>query len=90
MKLTHKPGGEYGIDYGVVVVFLLWIVATIVLLTMLAIRSLQEKRIYLDFNATTPIASEVVAAINQALIEPFGAFTATWHEFPQYRCGTLI
>jgi hypothetical protein len=39
MKLTHKPGGEYGIDYGVVVVFLLWIVATIVLLTMLAIRS---------------------------------------------------
>jgi cysteine desulfurase len=33
---------------------------------------MREKQIYLDFNATTPIAPEVVAAINQALIEPFG------------------
>jgi cysteine desulfurase len=33
---------------------------------------MQEERIYLDFNATTPIAPEVAAAINQALIEPFG------------------
>jgi cysteine desulfurase len=32
----------------------------------------QEQRIYLDFNATTPIAPEVAAAINQALTEPFG------------------
>ena len=31
-----------------------------------------EKRIYLDFNATTPIAPEVAAAINKAVIEPFG------------------
>jgi len=33
---------------------------------------MQEKPIYLDFNATTPIAPEVGAAISQALIEPFG------------------
>jgi cysteine desulfurase len=33
---------------------------------------MQEKCIYLDFNATTPIAPEVAAAIKQALIEPFG------------------
>ena len=33
---------------------------------------MREKRIYLDFNATTPIAPEVAAAINQALNEPFG------------------
>jgi cysteine desulfurase len=33
---------------------------------------MQEKRIYLDFNATTPIAREVAAAINQALTGPFG------------------
>src|SRR6266568_2590190 len=33
---------------------------------------MQEKRIYLDFNATTPIAPEVAAAIKQALTEPFG------------------
>ena len=33
---------------------------------------MQDKCIYLDFNATTPIAPEVAAAINQALIEPFG------------------
>ena len=33
---------------------------------------MQEHRIYLDFNATTPIAPEVVAAMNQALTEPFG------------------
>ena len=33
---------------------------------------MQEKRIYLDFNATTPIAPEVAAAINQVLAEPFG------------------
>jgi cysteine desulfurase len=33
---------------------------------------MQEKRIYLDFNATTPIAPEVAATISEALIEPFG------------------
>ena len=33
---------------------------------------MQEERIYLDFNATTPIAPEVADAIHQALIEPFG------------------
>ena len=33
---------------------------------------MQEDRIYLDFNATTPIAPEVAAAMNQALTEPFG------------------
>jgi cysteine desulfurase len=32
----------------------------------------QEKPIYLDFNATTPIAPKVAAAMSQALIEPFG------------------
>ena len=30
-----------------------------------------EKSIYLDFNATTPIAPEVAAAISQVLAEPF-------------------
>src|SRR5215469_7714040 len=30
------------------------------------------QRIYLDFNATTPIAPEVTGAINQVLEEPFG------------------
>ena len=30
------------------------------------------QRIYLDFNATSPIAPEVAVAINQALMEPFG------------------
>ncbi len=33
---------------------------------------MHDQRIYLDFNATTPIAPEVAAAINQALTEPFG------------------
>ena len=33
---------------------------------------MQQRRIYLDFNATTPIAPEVAAAISQALKEPFG------------------
>src|SRR5216683_4863844 len=36
------------------------------------IKAMQDQRIYLDFNATTPIAPEVAAAINQALTEPFG------------------
>ena len=35
-------------------------------------KEMQDQRIYLDFNATTPIAPEVAAAINQALTEPFG------------------
>jgi cysteine desulfurase len=35
-------------------------------------RTMQEKPIYLDFNATTPIAPEVATAISQALTEPFG------------------
>jgi cysteine desulfurase len=30
------------------------------------------QRIYLDFNATTPVAPEVAAAIKQAMAEPFG------------------
>jgi len=33
---------------------------------------MHDKHIYLDFNATTPIAPEVAAAINQALTESFG------------------
>ena len=33
---------------------------------------MQGKRIYLDFNASTPLAPEVVAAMNQVLAEPFG------------------
>lgn len=33
---------------------------------------MQERRIYLDFNATTPIAPEVAAAMSRALTEPFG------------------
>src|SRR6516162_9676444 len=33
---------------------------------------MQEDSIYLDFNATTPIAPEVVPSMNQALTEPFG------------------
>lgn len=33
---------------------------------------MREQRIYLDFNATTPIAPEVAAAVSQTLTEPFG------------------
>jgi cysteine desulfurase len=33
---------------------------------------MREQRIYLDFNATTPIAPEVAGAVTQTLIEPFG------------------
>ena len=33
---------------------------------------MQEQPIYLDFNATTPIAPEVAAEITRALTEPFG------------------
>jgi cysteine desulfurase len=32
----------------------------------------QQRRIYLDFNATTPIAPEVAAAMSHVLTEPFG------------------
>ena len=39
MRLDHKPGSDYGIDYGVVVLYLLWITATIALLITLAVRS---------------------------------------------------
>ena len=38
MRLSHKAGCDYGVDYGAVVVFFLWVVATIVLLVVLAIR----------------------------------------------------
>lgn len=33
---------------------------------------MRQRRIYLDFNATTPIAPEVAAAMSHALREPFG------------------
>src|SRR5713226_961373 len=36
------------------------------------VKAMQEKRIYLDFNATTPIAPEVATAIDQVLTGPFG------------------
>jgi len=40
---------------------------------------MEEDRIYLDFNATTPIAPEVAAAMNQALAEPFAnPSSETW------------
>ena len=38
MRLSHKAGCDYGVDYGAVVVFFLWVVATILLLVVLAIR----------------------------------------------------
>jgi len=38
MRLSHKAGCDYGVDYGAVVVFFLWVVATIVLLVVLAVR----------------------------------------------------
>ena len=33
---------------------------------------MHERHIYFDFNATTPIAPEVAAAITQAMTKPFG------------------
>lgn len=38
MRLDHKAGSDYGIDYGVVAVVLMWLIATIALLVVLAIR----------------------------------------------------
>jgi tetrahydromethanopterin S-methyltransferase subunit G len=38
MPFTHKPGSDYGIDYGVIATFLLWVLATIILLVALAVR----------------------------------------------------
>jgi cysteine desulfurase len=47
------------------------------------IKAMREKRIYLDFNATTPIAPEVAATIHQALAEPFGnPFSEHWAGLP--------
>jgi cysteine desulfurase len=43
----------------------------------------QQRRIYLDFNATTPIAPEVAAAMNDVLMEPFGNPSSQhWAGFP--------
>lgn len=40
-------------------------------------------RIYLDFNATTPIAPEVAAAMSDGLTEPFGNPSSQhWAGFP--------
>ena len=44
---------------------------------------MQQRRIYLDFNATTPIAPEVAAAISDVLMEPFGNPSSQhWAGFP--------
>jgi cysteine desulfurase len=43
----------------------------------------QQRRIYLDFNATTPIAPEVAAAMSDVLMEPFGNPSSQhWAGFP--------
>jgi cysteine desulfurase len=43
----------------------------------------QQRRIYLDFNATTPIAPEVAAAMGDILMEPFGNPSSQhWAGFP--------
>jgi cysteine desulfurase len=43
----------------------------------------QQRRIYLDFKATTPIAPEVAAAISDVLMEPFGNPSSQhWAGFP--------
>jgi cysteine desulfurase len=44
---------------------------------------MQQRRIYLDFNATTPLAPEVAAAMSHVLTEPFGNPSSQhWAGFP--------
>ncbi len=43
MRSTHKPGTDYGIDYGVVTALLAWIAAIIILVILLALRSPAEE-----------------------------------------------
>ena len=38
MRLSHKAGSDYGINYGVVAALSLWIIATIVLVVVLVVR----------------------------------------------------
>jgi cysteine desulfurase len=45
-----------------------------------------QRRIYLDFNATTPLAPEVAAAMGQALTDPFGNPSSThWAGRPAHQ-----
>jgi cysteine desulfurase len=47
------------------------------------LKTTERRRIYLDFNATTPLAPEVADAIRQALQEPFGnPSSAHWAGYP--------
>jgi hypothetical protein len=39
MRESHKPGISSGVDYGLMVVFLFWIAATIGLIILLALRA---------------------------------------------------
>jgi hypothetical protein len=43
MKESHKPGISSGVDYGLMVVFLFWIAATIGLIILLALRAHASK-----------------------------------------------
>jgi hypothetical protein len=43
MKATHKPGANYGMDYGIIAALLIWIAITIGLLTLLAVKSCGEE-----------------------------------------------
>jgi cysteine desulfurase len=46
-------------------------------------QTVQQRRIYLDFNATTPLASEVAAAMSHVVAEPFGNPSSQhWAGFP--------
>jgi hypothetical protein len=42
MNSAHKPGSNSGIDRGIVTIFLLWIVITVALLILGAVRALGE------------------------------------------------
>ena len=53
MQLNHKAGSSYGIDYGVVAVLCLWILATIALVVALAVRGNPQNVTVLNSRASS-------------------------------------
>jgi hypothetical protein len=72
-RLAHKPGCDSGVDYAAVIVYLLWIIATIVLIILFAVKGHgKDEPQPLWLRAATP-ASACIAQGAQHAISRKGA-----------------
>jgi hypothetical protein len=62
-SVSHKPGSDSGVDYGIAVIFLLWILATLVLVVLIAIKGIGNADTEVQFHR--PVKAEITRCVPQ-------------------------